>query len=272
LQRRRTIRIGLRWAALIFLTVLGVQVGTVVARPGQTYSSFQTPTPLPAGETLIIGFLGGWEKWDDPKRGVRKFASRLREKNLPGVHVETVENHRRYLAIQLVKKALDRNADGTLDDAERSSASIILFGQSFGGAAVNKASRELAALGVPVRLSVQVDSVGRGDGEVPANVRRAVNFYQRNDIFFIRGERDFRAADPARTEILGNFQWNYRGKRVDMRDAHWYQKIFKQAHVRMEQDPELWAVVEKYILEELTRLPQPHSASAAALTRFHSRP
>jgi len=247
---------------LLLLGGVLTKAASIVTMPKQTFDSFSTPTPLPEGGVLVIGFLGGWEEWNDAHRGVRKFALRLRAKSLPGVYVETVENHRRELAIELVKKALDRNRDGKLDDDERKSARVILFGQSFGGAAVNKCSRELEALGVPVLLSVQVDSVGRGDGLVPGNVRRAVNFYQKNDPFFIRGEDDFRAADAQKTEILGNFRWNYSGKKVDLCDGRWYQKILRNPHVKMEQDPELWNAVEAYLLREVQALRE-HDRAAA---------
>jgi hypothetical protein len=234
------------------LLAVAAKVGPTTFAP-QQLSDFQTATPLAEGDTLVIGFLGGWEKWDEAKRGVRKFALRLRAKNLPGVHVETVENHRREVALELVKKAFDHNRDGKLSKEEARSARIILFGQSFGGAAVNKLSKELKALGVPVLLSVQIDSVGVGDADVPSNVRRAANFYQRNDYFLIRGERELRAEDPARTEILGNYRFDYRGKKVDLSDGRWYQRMFRNAHVKMEQDPEVWAAVEKIILEEIRK-------------------
>jgi hypothetical protein len=235
---------------LALLTLVGVKTGRATLFP-QKYSDLKTKTPIPEGETLIIGFLGGWEKFDDPNRGVRKFALRLRAMNLPGVHVETVENHSRSVALQLVKDAFDRNPDGKLTEDETRNARLILYGQSFGGAAVNKLSKELEPLGVPVLLSIQIDSVGSGDGDVPANVRRAVNFYQKNDHFGIRGEDDFRAADPQKTEILGNYKFDYSNKKVDLTGAHWYQKLFKNAHVKMELDPEVWFAVEKLILAEL---------------------
>lgn len=253
-RKKRWVRAIVVLSCLLLLGGVLARATSIVTMPKQTFDTFTAPTPLPEGGVLVIGFLGGWEKWDDPHRGVRKFALRLQAKDLPGVHVETVENHRRELAVELVKKAFDRNGDGVLDENEGRSARVILFGQSFGGAAVNKCSRELEALGVPVLLSVQVDSVGHGDGLVPANVRRAVNFYQKNDPFFIRGEDAFRAADPQKTEILGNFRWNYSRKKVDLSDGHWYQKILRNAHVKMEQDPELWDAVEPYILREVPAL------------------
>jgi hypothetical protein len=241
------------WPGIVLLVIfvsVAAKVGPTAIAP-QKFSDFTTPTPLPEGDTLVIGFLGGWDKWDEPKRGVRKFAVRLRAKNLTGVHVETVENHRGEIALELVKKAFDRDGDGQLSAEEAGKARLIIFGQSFGGAAVNKLCKELQPLGVPVLLAVQIDSVGVDDADVPPNVRRAANFFQRDDYFFIRGERQLRAQDPTRTEILGNYQFKYRGKKVDLSDGRWYQKMFRNAHVKMEQDPEVWAAVEKLILEEI---------------------
>src|ERR1044071_4896107 len=82
--------------------------------PKQTYATFTTPTPLAADDYLVIGFLGGMEAWNSADQGVRKLALQLRAQNIPGLHVETVEEARRTLAIELVMRAFDRNADGRL--------------------------------------------------------------------------------------------------------------------------------------------------------------
>lgn len=105
--------------------------------PAQRYQDFITPTPLAEGSTLVIGFLGGRESWDNDKRGVRKLALKLRAMKLRGVHVETVENTRRPVALALVRNAFDRDRSGRLE-RERASARVIVYGQSFGGAAVVK--------------------------------------------------------------------------------------------------------------------------------------
>ena len=117
---------------------------------------------------------------------------------------------------------------------------------------MNKVSRELKALGVPVLLTVQVDSVGRNDGLVPSNVRKAVNFYQREGLF-IRGEKNFRAEDPAKTQIIGSFQYSYRGKKIDTSFLPWYQRVFLDVHSKMDSDPEMWGKVEEIILAEIRR-------------------
>ena len=96
----------------------------------QHYEDFTTRTPLKEGDVLIIGFMGGRESWDNHQRGVRKLALRLRSMNLPGVHVETVENKKRRLALQLIRNAFDRDLDGQLDKGERASARVIEIGRA----------------------------------------------------------------------------------------------------------------------------------------------
>src|SRR2546426_314992 len=44
---------------------------------GQSFADFTAPLPLPAGSTLVIGFLGGGGRWGDPHRGVRKVGVEL---------------------------------------------------------------------------------------------------------------------------------------------------------------------------------------------------
>jgi len=234
-------------ANLVGALVLCLVLSTFSLVQGQRYQDLTVPTPLQEGELLILGFMGGRESWANDKRGVRKLALRLRAMNLAGVHVETVENRKRRLAIELIRKAFDYNRDGQLDVRERASARLIIYGQSFGGAAVVKLARQLKTSEVPVLLTVQVDSVGRGDKVIPSNVRRAVNLFQRDGLI-IKGEREIRPEDPSKTTIIGNFRFAYRGKKIDLSEVSWLKRLFQAAHTKMDHDPEVWALVEKMIL------------------------
>src|SRR5687767_11805089 len=100
-----------------------------------------------------MGFLGGWERWDDSNRGVRKVALQIRQWQFPGVHVETFGNHQRSVALDLIRRVLDCNGNGVVDPVERSCVRIILYGQSFGGACVINTARDLEKMGVPVALT-----------------------------------------------------------------------------------------------------------------------
>jgi hypothetical protein len=219
---------------------------------GQRYQDFTTPTPLKDGDFLIVGFMGGRESWDNRKRGVRKLALKLRAANLPGVHVETVENKKRRRALELIRNAFDRDRDGRLDGRERTSARVIVYGQSFGGAAVVKLARQLKEMRVPVLLTVQVDSVGRGDKVIPSNVGRAANLFQRDGLI-IKGERAIRPEDPRKTTIVGNFKFDYDGKKkIDLSEVSWLKRLFQAAHTKMDHDLEVWALVERIILDVIS--------------------
>jgi pimeloyl-ACP methyl ester carboxylesterase len=217
--------------------------------PGQRYRQFTTSTPIKRNDILVLGFQGGRERWNND-RSVRRLALKLRSMKEPGVNVETVENTKRSLALQLIRNALDRNLDGQLDKRERGSARLIIYGHSFGGAAVVKLAHQLKQEGIPVLLTVQVDSVGLGDGVIPSNVARAANFYQNNG-HLIRGEPKIRAEDPAATTIVENTRFDYSRKNIDLSGVSWVKKAFRVAHTKMEYDPDVWARVEQLILSEI---------------------
>ncbi len=218
--------------------------------PAQKASDLATPTPMPRGATLVIGFLGGFDRWDDPHRSVRQLTLRLRGQ--PGVYAESISNRRRKVAREFIRRALDTNQNQILEPEERVVANIILYGQSWGGAAAVDTARDLEKLGIPVLLTVQVDSVGRNDHTIPSNVRAAVNYYQR-DPLTIRGQREIRAADPTRTRILGNIGMSYLFRSPNRENASWARRTLGGSHAKMELDPVVWGAVEQNILEAIAR-------------------
>jgi len=216
----------------------------------------EIPRPVPESSCLVIGFLGGRDAWDDSSKGVRRLAVKLRSE---GLLAETFENRRRSVALEVVRDALDRNGDGAIDAQEAGTVQnrqngqnvrLVVYGQSFGGAAVVKFAHQLNELGVPIELTVQVDSVGRDDALIPPNVRSAANLYQ-TDGWFLDGEHPIRAEDPEATRILGNWRFDYSeppGSEISLDGVPWWKLAFRIPHARMDRDPEVWARVEKLIL------------------------
>jgi len=233
----------MRQAGQIFAAAISI-VMCALPVAAQHLSDFAAPRPIPPGSVLVVGFLGGFDRWNDPHRGVRRVALNLRSR---GLYAETAGNHRYRTALKFIRLALDTNRNGRIDPREALAARVILFGQSWGGAATVKVARALQSLGVPVLLTIQVDSVGLHDADIPANVREAANFYQ-DDLWTIKGRRVIRAVDPARTRILGNFQFSYHDRYVDESDSSWMRRTIGRSHVKMELDPLVWNKVEQLIL------------------------
>lgn len=206
--------------------------------------------PLPAGDALVIAIPGGWERWTDEQRIAQGVARRISDHKLPSVHVEVVENHRLHLARKLILKAFDRNQNGKLDAGERSSARIVIFGQSLGGSATVRLCRWLQSREIPVLLSVQVDSVGLNDAVIPPNVHAAANLYQR-DLGPIRGEPEIRAQDPRKTTILGNWRYTYPATEPLPEQETLARRIFSNPHLRMEADRAVWDRLESLVVEAL---------------------
>jgi pimeloyl-ACP methyl ester carboxylesterase len=222
------------------------------AARGQHRKDFTTPTPLPSGSTLIVGFLGGIERWTDQNRPVVQLAGRLRALELPGVYVEEAEHAHRGEVLKLIEAAAGRDSKGRCTADGCREIRILLYGHSMGGAAVVKLARELKKRELPVALTVQVDSVGATDAVIPDNVARAANLYQR-DSWMLHGRTQIRAEDPAKTKILANLRYTYDGKWVDLSEATLPEQMMRSRHTEMEYDPQVWNRVEDYILDELHR-------------------
>jgi len=216
-----------------------------IAAPGQSIDELAIARPAPEGARIAIGFLGAFEKWDDTNRSVRKLTLRLRER---GWQAESFSHRNLQTAKKAMVQALDSNRNKKIDAREADGARVVIFGQSMGGEAAVKLAKYLRGKKVPVLLTVQVDSFGVHDEVIPDNVRTAANFYQ-TEILTVRGEKHIRAADPARTRILGNFEYEYPIWRLDTWPESWPRRIFGGGHARMEADPLMWARVEALIQE-----------------------
>jgi hypothetical protein len=222
-----------------------------LALAGGMYAAPEGAGLLPPGSTLILGFTGGMDRADDPERGVRRLALAIRAMGRPGVYAETLEHFRHREARRRVVAALDANGNRRVDGEERGRVKIILFGQSLGGGEVVRLARELGKAGVAVELTVQVDSVSLGrDGHIPPNVRRAVNFYQKELLTF-RGEDYIQAEDARRTKILGNFRFRYPLLAMYPAPELSWRRVLGGGHARMEADPLLWAQIQALIVESI---------------------
>lgn len=208
----------------------------------------QSPAATPPQKTIVVGFVGGIVSRNDLRRNEVLLSDRL-YKDFPAVVATQVfENTRVGEAHHFILGELGKRKHTPLSLTQKQNARIVLYGHSWGAAAVVALSRRLKKEGIPVLLTVQVDSIHRlakNDSVIPSNVREAVNFFQPNGI--LHGRRKIRAADPARTKILGNFEMDYSERHVDCKDYPWYEKTFTKTHSEIECDPLVWNQIDKLI-------------------------
>jgi len=220
------------------------------------------PVVSAAPPIIVIGLLGGWIRTDNRDDHIVQLAEQLNRQYGPGVRADVFENHHRQQACDRILALLDLDGDGSLEPDEIRNARIVLFGESWGASETITLARQLQQRGIPVLLTVQIDSVakpGQNDEVAPANVAQAVNFYQTDGI--LHGRRQIRAEDASRTEILGNFRFDYRKHPVAARGASWFARTFFRPHVSIENDPAVWTRIESLIR---AKLPAPAARQLAA--------
>jgi len=238
-----------------------VAFATVAAPALKAADGAVTSRSQAAPSYIVAGFVGGFVSHDDLHHAPVQLAQRLQRSEPKDVYVQVFENRRRKTAYETILRLLDRNHDGILSDAEKNQARIILFGHSWGAAAVVLLARDLKRAGIPVLLTVQVDSVAKlwqKDRIIPANVAEAVNFYQSHGI--VHGRSEITAADPSKTQILGNYRFDYKKEPVRCEELSWSDRFFTPGHAQSECDPHLWSQVETLVRQRLE--PQPGTVAA----------
>jgi hypothetical protein len=227
-----------------------------------------------AAQVIVIGFVGGYVRHDDSVHSAVQLATRLRQDYPSGVYVNTFENHDGDQAHREILRLLDTDHDGALSADEKRNARVVIYGHSWGASETVTLANELNRDGVPVLLTIQVDSVQKSredDSVIPANVEQAVNFYQSDGL--LHGRQAIRAADPTRTRILGNFRQDYAAKPIRCHAYPWWDRIFMKSHIEIECDPRVWTQVESLIRSKLppptqaTTEPNSPVRASATLTR-----
>jgi hypothetical protein len=207
-------------------------------------------------QAIVIGFMGGNVAPDDATRNELIISNRLHASYPHGVYFQVLENRRVEDAHRKVLQLLR-------DPNSKTHARIILYGHSWGASAVVTLADELKQDGIPVLLTIQVDSVqkkGQNDRLIPDNVARAINFYQPDGM--LHGRPAIAAANPARTQILGNFRYAYKEAPPSCSTYPWYERMFIKTHIAIECDPVLWTRIENLIRDSLGQ-PDQMAAHAA---------
>jgi len=206
---------------------------------------------LAASPLLVIGFVGGRVSRTNSIHQEVQFATHLREAYR--LHAEVFANHSGPLALRQILQFLDTDHDGSLSADEKRKARIVLYGHSWGASEAITTARALQQDGIGVLLTVQVDSVtkqGEDDRLIPANVAQAINLYQLDGL--LHGRPEIVAADPSRTQILGNIKFDYKTKTANCDRYPWFARLFMRPHIEMESDPKVWQRVESLIRAKIS--------------------
>jgi hypothetical protein len=217
---------------------------TTVRNPSEA-ASLRVET---ASRLIVIGFMGGRVRGDNFFHTEARLAKQLGQRYPLAVHSAVFANHDGRIALRSVLQLLDSNRDGHLSDEEKEAARIVIYGHSWGASETIALARQLNELGIPVLLTIQVDSVqksNQNDRFIPPNVGEAINFYQSDGL--LHGRRSITAVDPQKTTILGNYESTYRHNPVSCAGYPWFARVFMKPHIEIENDPSVWNKIEALI-------------------------
>ena len=250
-----------RLGILIRTSIVSLGAVLALAQTGLAQSVANVTGTMPP--VIVIGFVGGFIKHDNLVHSEVQLAARLRKAYPRGVDVETFESYHGEKARKKILSLLDANHDGILTPDEKQNGRIIIYGHSWGGSEAIALARKLEKDGIPVLLTIQVDSISKihqNDAVIPANVVQAANFYQSEGL--LHGQSKIRAADPAGTSIIGNFRFDYKASPYKCDQYPWYDRIFGKSHTQIECDPGVWKQAESLIRSNL-----PPTRGNGAVTR-----
>ena len=178
---------------LICTSIVSLGAVLALAQTGLAQSVPKVTRTMPP--VVVIGFVGGFIKHNNLVHSEVQLAARLRKAYPMGVDIETFESYHGEKARERILSVPDANHDGTLTPGEKQNGRIIIYGHSWGGSEAITLARKLEKDGIPVLLTIQVDSISKihqNDAVIPANVAQAANFYQPDGL--LHGQSEIRAA------------------------------------------------------------------------------
>ncbi len=262
--------------ARLFLLLIASLIAAQSSANGQQPSLHETPlsATAPVRNAIIIGFVGGFVSPGDTKHPEVEFAAYLRDR-YPTIHAEVFGNHHGRKALHRLVDFLDTNHDGVLSSLEKEQSTVILYGHSWGATETAEFARELNRRGIPVALTIQVDTIGKPGHKhsaISPNVATAINFYQSRGP--LHGQPEIVATDPQRTKILGNFHMTYEDRPINCDNYSWYSRTINKPHHEIENDFRVWDQIASLIDSTLPGAPsiaQPPAPSESPFFQYLRR-
>jgi pimeloyl-ACP methyl ester carboxylesterase len=210
----------------------------------------------PVRNVIIVGFVGGFVSRNDTKHPEVQFAAYLRDR-YPSIHTDVFGNHHGQKALDTVVRLLDTDHNGVLSSLEKEQATVIIYGHSWGATETVEFAHELGQMGIPVALTIQVDTIRKPGHKTAAtispNVANAINFYQAKGP--LHGLPEIIAADPTHTKILGNIRMTYENRPINCDNYSWYSRTINRPHHLIENDFRVWDELASLINTELPNTP-----------------
>jgi hypothetical protein len=152
---------------------------------------------------VYLGFVGALEPAQNKASGVVQIAETLRGADFPDVCAKTFSPYVWGDGLKWLLKHFPSHSGVLSAEELRRAPTVVLVGHSMGGWAMLSVARKLSSRGIPVELTIQVDSVGISDHTVPRNVRFAVIFHA-HDVLTPLTTKKLRVEDPSRTTVVAN--------------------------------------------------------------------
>jgi hypothetical protein len=150
---------------------------------------------------IYLGFVGALEPAHNKRSGVVQIATLLQGDEFADVCAKSYSPYVWGEGLEWLLSHFPAH-DGELSAAELLRApKAVLVGHSMGGWAMMSVARKLSSRGIPVELTIQIDSVGVTDTTVPQNVKCAAIFHARDVLTPITTKR-LRVEDSSRTKLL----------------------------------------------------------------------
>jgi hypothetical protein len=177
--------------------------------PSTTEGAAQSSKPSPIEQSsppckiVYAGFVGALETAGRKGSGIVQIRDVLRGPEYSDVCAESFIPIAWNSGLNWILKHFPSHP-GPLTSAELANVpSVILVGHSTGGWAMLTVARDLRDKGIPIELTVQIDSVGFTDYTVPRNVKSGAIFHAW-DMLMLMTTKTLRAEDPAHTKIVAN--------------------------------------------------------------------
>ncbi len=175
---------------------------------------------------VYLGFVGALEPAQNKSSGVVQIGKTLRGIGFPDVCAKTFSPYVWGDGLEWLLKRFPSHS-GVLNAEElRSAPKVVLVGHSMGGWAMMSVARKLNDRGIPVELTIQVDSVGITDYTLPRNVRYAAIFHA-HDVLTPLTTKRLRVEDPDHTTVVANVTVKGAGHESITRDPRIRELVMK---------------------------------------------